>query len=97
MPSPAEPEHFFISRAGEDAAYATKVADILRESGYKVTIQDDFRPGQNFVHKIAERLDQADHTSRPLIASRDSAKPGPRGLRRSHPKHRTAACPAVSG
>ena len=36
---PAAP-HFFISRAGPDAAYAVKIAHILERAGYRVFIQD---------------------------------------------------------
>ncbi len=38
--SASAPLHFFISRAGPDAAYAVKIAHILQDAGYRVFIQD---------------------------------------------------------
>src|SRR6516225_4195633 len=45
--------HFFVSRAGADAAWAEWIASQLKAQGFTVVIQDwDFGPGVNFVHKM---------------------------------------------
>ena len=45
MPSgPAQRYDFFLSRRGSVAAVAIEVADVLKENGYKVNVEDyDFR------------------------------------------------------
>lgn len=49
---------FFISYTGSDEKYATWVAEILEKNNYSVIIQAwDFRPGDNFVSKINESLE----------------------------------------
>lgn len=54
--------HFFISRASEDTKWAQWIASTLEAAGYATTIQDwDFRPGQNFILKMKEALEAADH------------------------------------
>lgn len=54
--------HFFISRAGEDRDLAIWIARVLRESGHTTTLQDDdFKPGNSFVHEMASALDRATH------------------------------------
>lgn len=48
---------FFVSYTGSDLHYATWVAEILENNGFKVTIQAwDFKAGDNFVSKINEAL-----------------------------------------
>ena len=52
----------FISYTGEDVAYATWIAAVLRGAGHEVTIQaEDFRPGLNFVAEVQRALTSADH------------------------------------
>ena len=56
MPSGlAERYDFFLSRRGSVAAVAIEVADVLKENGYKVNVEDyDFRPGASFVEAMHE-------------------------------------------
>ena len=56
MPSgPGERYDFFLSRRGSVAAIAVEVADVLKEKGYKVNVEDyDFRLGASFVEAMHE-------------------------------------------
>ena len=58
MPSGlAERYDFFLSRRGSVAAVAIEVADVLKENGYKVNVEDyDFRPGASFVEAMHEGI-----------------------------------------
>jgi len=48
---------FFVSYTGTDLNFATWVAEVLEDNGFKVTIQAwDFKAGDNFVSKINEAL-----------------------------------------
>ena len=48
---------FFLSRRGSVAAIAIEVADVLKENGYKVNVEDyDFRPGASFVEAMHEGI-----------------------------------------
>ena len=48
--SPTASPHFFISRSGEDSAWAEWIAWQLEKAGFRCHLQDwDFRDGQNFV------------------------------------------------
>ena len=49
MPSgPGERYDFFLSRRGSVAAIAQEVADVLKQSGYEVVVQDyDFQIGES--------------------------------------------------
>ena len=51
MPSgPGERYDFFLSCRGSVAAVAIEVADVLKENGYKVNVEDyDFRYGASLV------------------------------------------------
>ncbi len=54
-------KNFFVSYTGSDLNYATWVAEILEDNKYTVTIQAwDFKPGDNFVSKINEALDECE-------------------------------------
>lgn len=54
-------QDFFISYTGTDLDYATWVAEVLEDSGYKVTIQAwDFKAGDNFVSKINSALQECE-------------------------------------
>jgi hypothetical protein len=54
--------NFFISRAGEDRECAKWIARVLRDAGHTTTLQDDdFRPGQSFIHQMKVAMDSADH------------------------------------
>ena len=53
----ADKPHFFISRAGEDAEYATWMAGVLEAEGYTTILQDlDFQAGDSFIYKMNEAL-----------------------------------------
>ena len=53
----AERYDFFLSRRGSVAAVAIEVADVLKENGYKVNVEDyDFRPGASFVEAMHEGI-----------------------------------------
>jgi tetratricopeptide (TPR) repeat protein len=67
--SPTAPEvaaakpHFFVSRAGADAAWAEWIAWQLEAEGLTVMIQDwDFGPGINFVHAMQRASTDAERT-----------------------------------
>jgi hypothetical protein len=54
---------FFVSYTGADRAWAEWVAWQLEQAGYQVTIQAwDFEPGDNFVARMRDALEQADRT-----------------------------------
>jgi hypothetical protein len=54
--------HFFISRAGQDVAYATRLAGLLDRAGDQTFVQDlDIRPGHSSSTKWRDALDQVDH------------------------------------
>lgn len=54
---------FFISYTGSDRQWAEWIAWQLEEAGYEVELQAwDFRPGQNFVHRMQEATSQAERT-----------------------------------
>jgi hypothetical protein len=53
----AERYDFFLSRRGSVADVAIEVADVLKENGYKVNVEDyDFRPGASFVEAMHEGI-----------------------------------------
>jgi hypothetical protein len=55
--------HFFVSYTGADRAWAEWVAWELEQAGYQVIVQAwDFEPGDNFVVRMRDALDQADRT-----------------------------------
>jgi hypothetical protein len=58
MPSsPAERYDFFLSRRGSVAAIAREVADVLKEKGYRVLVQDyDIRFGDSLIEKMHEAV-----------------------------------------
>jgi hypothetical protein len=58
MPSgPGERYDFFLSRRGSVAAIACEVADVLREKGYRVLVQDyDIPLGASFVDAMHEAV-----------------------------------------
>jgi hypothetical protein len=54
---------FFVSYTGADRAWAEWIAWQLEQAGYQVIIQAwDFEPGDNFVVRMRDALDQADRT-----------------------------------
>jgi tetratricopeptide (TPR) repeat protein len=59
----AEAADFFVSYTGADQAWAEWVAWQLEQAGYRVTVQAwDFEPGDNFVIRMRDALEQADRT-----------------------------------
>src|SRR6476659_7671876 len=53
----AERYDFFLSRRGSVADVAIEVADVLKENGYTVNVEDyDFRPGASFVEAMHEGI-----------------------------------------
>ncbi len=53
----AERYDFFLSRRGSVAAVAIEVADVLKEKGYKVRVEDyDFRLGASFIEEMHEAI-----------------------------------------
>jgi hypothetical protein len=53
----AERYDFLLSRRGSVADVAIEVADVLKENGYKVNVEDyDFRPGASFVEAMHEGI-----------------------------------------
>lgn len=55
-------KRLFVSYTGVDAERASHIADVLRERGHEVTIQDaDFLPGSNFVLEMQRAITDADH------------------------------------
>jgi tetratricopeptide (TPR) repeat protein len=52
---------FFISYTGADVAWAEWVAQTLEDAGYTTVLQAwDFRPGDNFIQRMDQALDEAD-------------------------------------
>ena len=59
MPDPAT--EFFVSYTGADQAWAEWIADQLEAAGHPVVLQAwDFRPGENFVLRMNQALEQAE-------------------------------------
>jgi hypothetical protein len=58
MPSgPDERYDFFLSRRGSVAAIAQEVADVLKEKGYRVLVQDyDIPITANFIEEMHEAV-----------------------------------------
>jgi tetratricopeptide (TPR) repeat protein len=64
MPDDGTKYDFFLSRRGSVAAIAQEVADVLREQGYRVLVQDyDMPLGSSFI----ERMHEAVKNSRDLV------------------------------
>jgi hypothetical protein len=58
-----EAADFFVSYTGADRAWAEWVAWQLEQAGYSVIVQAwDFEPGDNFVARMRDALEQADRT-----------------------------------
>ena len=55
---------FFISRAGENAAVAIQIAEILRGAGYSTFIQDQDFGNTNFMARIADGFAMVDRGAR---------------------------------
>jgi tetratricopeptide (TPR) repeat protein len=54
---------FFVSYTGADAAWAEWIAQTLEDAGYQIVVQAwDFRPGQDFVHKMHQATQRAART-----------------------------------
>jgi len=54
---------FFVSYTSADQAWAEWIAWHLEQTGYQVIIQAwDFEPGDNFVDRMRDALEQADRT-----------------------------------
>jgi hypothetical protein len=65
---------FFISRRGANAATAIEVADVLKEAGYSVIVQDyDMAPGTNIVLAMHEALKRCRHLIVLLTADYDAS------------------------
>jgi TIR domain len=46
---------FFISYTGADVAWAEWIAQTLEDAGYQTVVQAwDFRPGQDFLHRMQQ-------------------------------------------
>ena len=59
----AQAADFFVSYTSADRAWAEWVAWQLEQAGYQMIIQAwDFEPGDNFVDRMKEALEQADRT-----------------------------------
>jgi hypothetical protein len=59
----AQAVDFFVSYTSNDRAWAEWVAWQLEQAGYRVIIQAwDFEPGDNFVDRVRDALEQADRT-----------------------------------
>jgi hypothetical protein len=59
----AQAADFFVSYTSADRAWAEWVAWQLEQAGYQVIIQAwDFEPGDNFVDRMRDALEQADRT-----------------------------------
>jgi hypothetical protein len=53
----------FISYTGADTVWAEWIAQTLEEAGYQTVVQAwDFRPGQDFVHKMQQATQRAART-----------------------------------
>jgi phage replication-related protein YjqB (UPF0714/DUF867 family) len=51
---------FFISYTGADRAWAEWIADTLERAGYSTVLQEwDFRPGENFIHRMNQVLGES--------------------------------------
>jgi tetratricopeptide (TPR) repeat protein len=58
-----EDRDFFISYTGADQAWAEWIADTLERAGYSIVLQAwDFRPGEVFVERMHQAVDQAKRT-----------------------------------
>jgi tetratricopeptide (TPR) repeat protein len=54
---------FFVSYTGADTAWAEWIAQTLEDAGYQIVVQAwDFRPGQDFVHKMHQATQRAART-----------------------------------
>jgi tetratricopeptide (TPR) repeat protein len=52
---------FFISYTGADVAWAEWVAQTLEDAGYRTVLQAwDFRPGENFIQRMSDALEEAE-------------------------------------
>jgi tetratricopeptide (TPR) repeat protein len=52
---------FYVSYTGADQAWAEWIAETLEQDGYSTVLQVwDFRPGENFVQRMNEALDEAE-------------------------------------
>jgi hypothetical protein len=59
----AQTVDFFVSYTGADTAWAEWIAQTLAEAGYQTVVQAwDFRPGQDFVHKMQQATQRAART-----------------------------------
>jgi tetratricopeptide (TPR) repeat protein len=57
----AKVKDFFISYTGADIAWAEWAAQTLEDTGYTTVLQAwDFRPGDNFIQRMDQALDEAD-------------------------------------
>jgi tetratricopeptide (TPR) repeat protein len=61
--SPGQQRDFFVSYTGADRAWAEWVAWQLEEAGWTTVLQAwDFTPGDNFIARMRDALEQADRT-----------------------------------
>jgi hypothetical protein len=60
----AEHRDFFISRAGENAAVAIQIAEILRGAGYSTFIQDRGFGNADFMARMADGFAMVDRGAR---------------------------------
>jgi hypothetical protein len=61
---------FFISYTGADVAWAEWIADTLEQAGHTTILQAwDFRPGENFIQRMNQALEQADRVLAVLSAA----------------------------
>lgn len=52
---------FFISYTSADVAWAEWIAHTLEQAGYTTVVQAwDFRPGENFIQRMNQALEEAD-------------------------------------
>ena len=59
----AQAADFFVSYTSADRTWAEWVAWQLEQAGYRVIVQAwDFEPGDNFVVRMRDALEQADRT-----------------------------------
>ena len=59
---------FFVSYSGADAAWAEWIANTLERAGYTTVLQAwDFRPGEVFVQRMHQAVEQARRTLLVLV------------------------------
>jgi TIR domain len=98
----AEHRDFFISRAGENAAVAIQIAEILRGAGYSTFIQDRDFGNADFMARMADGFAMVDRGARVIALLSHHYQKKPHCMKEAHypltddpsNKRGAAYCPA---